>query len=152
MPSYEEERIAIYSYRASLRWAYVACLMISTLILGSIAAWIKLAVKTEDTWYDTYYAVLAGLGLSGLVSIFITIFVLEVGTVLADIVGRRKVEERLAKAEAERDAVQAERDAAQSERDMAQSERDTAQDRAAKAEAEVERLRRIIERNGNGLN
>ena len=131
MPSYEEERIAIYSYRASLRWAYVACLMISTLILGSIAAWIELAVKTEDTWYDTYYAVLAGLGLSGLVSIFITIFVLEVGTVLADIVGRRK-------AEAERDE----------ERERA----DQAEKRAAKAEAEVERLRRIIERNGNGVN
>ena len=131
MPSYEEERIAIYSYRASLRWAYVACLMISTLILGSIAAWIELAVKTEDTWYDTYYAILAGLGLSGLVSIFITIFVLEVGTVLADIVGRRK-------AEAERDE----------ERERA----DQAEKRAAKAEAEVERLRRIIERNGNGVN
>ena len=84
----------------------------------------------------TTYAILAGLGLSGLVSIFITIFVLEVGTVLADIVGKRKVEERLAKVEAERDA--------------AQSERDAAQDRAAKAEAEVERLRRIVERNGNG--
>ena len=136
MPSYEEVRIAIYSYRASLRWAYVACLMISTLILGGFAVWIEMAVKTDDTWYDTYYAILAGLGLSGLVSIFITIFVLEVGTVLADIVGKRKVEERLAKVEAERDA--------------AQSERDAAQDRAAKAEAEVERLRRIVERNGNG--
>ena len=131
MPSYEEERIAIYSYRASLRWAYVACLMISTLILGGFAVWIEMAVKTDDTWYDTYYAILAGLGLSGLVSIFITIFVLEVGTVLADIVGRRK-------AEAERDE----------ERERA----DEAEKRAAEAEAEVERLRRIIERNGNGLN
>ena len=108
MPSYEEERIAIYSYRASLRWAYVACLMISTLILGGFAVWIELAVKTDDSWYDTYYAILAGLGLSGLVSIFITIFVLEVGTVLADIVGRRKVGERLAKAEAERETEQSE--------------------------------------------
>ena len=47
---------------------------------------------------------------------------------LADIVGKRKVEERLAKAEAERDAER---------------------ERAAKAEAEVERLRRIIENNGS---
>ena len=129
MPSYEEERIAIYSYRASLRWAYVACFLLSTLILGSVAIWIELAVKTDDAWYDTYYAVLAGFGLSGLSSIFITIIVLEVGTVLADIIGRRK-------AEAERDE----------ERERA----DEAEKRAAEAEAEVERLRRIIERNGNG--
>ena len=144
-PSYEEERIAIYSYRASLRWAYVACFLISTLILGSLAVWIELAVKTDDAWYDTYYAVLTGFGLSGLSSVFITIIVLEVGTVLADIIGKRKVEERLAKVEAERDAVQ-------SERDVAQSERDAERERAAKAEAEVERLRRIIERNGKGSN
>ena len=79
----------------------------------------------------TTYAILAGLGLSRLVSIFITIFVLEVGTVLADIVGKRKAE--------------AERDVARERATKAEAERDAAQ-------AENERLRRIIERNGNGLN
>ena len=142
MESVEEERIAIYSYRASLRWAYVACFLIVTLILGSLAVWIELAVIADDDWYDTLYGIMTGLGLSGLVSVIVTIFVLEVGTVLADIVGKRKVEERLAKAEAERDAAQAEKDAAQ-------AEKDAAQERAAKAEAEVERLRRIIEGNGS---
>ena len=128
MAGEEEERIPIYSYRASLRWAYVACFLIATLILGSLTVWIELAVKTDDAWYDTIYGTMAGLLLSGGVSVIVTVFVLEVGTVLADIVGKRKVEERLAKAEAERDAER---------------------ERAAKAEAEVERLRRIIESNGS---
>ena len=128
MAGEEEERSPIYSYRASLRWAYVACFLIATLIFGSLTVWIELAVKTDDTWYDTIYGTMAGLLLSGGVSVIVTVFVLEVGTVLADIVGKRKVEERLAKAEAERDAER---------------------ERAAKAEAEVERLRRIIESNGS---
>ena len=135
MAGEEEERIPIYSYRASLRWAYVACFLIATLILGGLTVWIELAVKTDDTWYDTIYGTMAGLLLSGGVSVIVTVFILEVGTVLADIVGKRKVEERLAKAEAERDDAQ---------------ER-AAQEAAARAEAEaeVERLRRIIESNGS---
>ena len=135
MVSEEEERIAIYSYRASLRWAYVASFLIATLILGSLAVWIELAVKTDDTWYATIYGIMAGLLLSGGVSVIVTVFVLEVGTVLADIVGKRKVEVRLAKAEAERD----------------QAQERAAQEAAARAEAEaeVERLRRIIENNGS---
>ena len=131
----EEERIAIYSYRASLRWAYVACFLISTLILSSLSILIELAFRTDDTWYDTIYEIMFRVGLSGAVSVIITIFVLEVGTVLADIVGKRKVEVKLAAAEVARAA---------------------AEERAAKeaagraeAEAEVERLRRIIERNGS---
>ena len=38
-----------------------------------------------------------GLGLSGAVSVIATVFILEVGTVLADIVGKRKVEETVGK-------------------------------------------------------
>ena len=124
----EEERIAIYSYRASLRWAYVACFLISTLILSSLSILIELAFRTDDTWYDTIYEIMFRVGLSGAVSVIITIFVLEVGTVLADIVGKRKVEVKLAAAE-ERAAKEAAG--------------------RAEAEAEVERLRRIIERNGS---
>ena len=124
----EEERISIYSYRVSLRWAYVASFLIGTLVLGSLVVWIELAVKTDDAWYDTLNGIMTGLGLSGLVSVIATIFILEVGTVLADIVGKRKVEERLAKTEAERDAAQV---------------------ALAAAQAEVERLRRIIENNGS---
>ena len=135
MAGEEEERIPIYSYRASLRWAYVACFLIATLILGGLTVWIELAVKTDDTWYDTIYGIMAGLLLSGGVSVIVTVFILEVGTVLADIVGKRKVEERLAKAEAERDEAQAERDEAQAT--------------LAAVQAEVERLRRIIENNGS---
>ena len=135
MAGEEEERIPIYSYRASLRWAYVACFLIATLIFGSLTVWIELAVKTDDTWYDTIYGIMIGLGLSGAVSVIATVFILEVGTVLADIVGKRKVEERLAKTEAERDEAR---------------ERATrAEEARAAAEAEVERLRRIIESNGS---
>ena len=135
MAGEEEERIPIYSYRASLRWAYVACFLIATLIFGSLTVWIELAVKTDDTWYDTIYGTMAGLLLSGGVSVIVTVFILEVGTVLADIVGKRKVEERLAKAEAERDA----------ERERAAK----AEANLAAVQAEVERLRRIIESNGS---
>ena len=131
----EEERIAIYSYRASLRWAYVACFLISTLILSSLSILIELAFRTDDTWYDTIYEIMFRVGLSGAVSVVITIFVLEVGTVLADIVGKRKVQLKLAASEAARAAAE-ERAA------------EEAAGRAA-AEAEVERLRRIIERNGS---
>ena len=65
---------------------------------------------------------MGGVALSGAVAVIVTIFVLEVSTVLADIVGRRKAE----------------------------VERDEARERAAKAEAEVKRLRRLIKGNGEG--
>ncbi len=135
MAGEEEERIPIYSYRASLRWAYVACFLIATLILGGLTVWIELAVKTDDTWYDTIYGTMAGLLLSGGVSVIVTVFILEVGTVLADIVGKRKVE--------------AERDAARERAAKAEAERDEAQATLAAVQAEVERLRRIIESNGS---
>ena len=135
MTNYEEERIAIYSYRASLRWAYVSCFLITTLILAILVFVIELTAKTDDTWYDTIYGIMGGVALSGAVAVIVTIFILEVSTVLADIVGKRKVEERLAESEAAR----AREAAARAE----------AQERAAKAEAEVERLRRLIEGNGS---
>ena len=102
MTNYEEERIAIYSYRASLRWAYVACFLITTLVLAILVFVIELTAKTDDTWYDTIYGIMGGVALSGAVAVIVTIFILEVSTVLADIIGRRKVEERLAESEAAR--------------------------------------------------
>ena len=128
MGSYEEERVAIYSYRASLRWAYVACFLITTLALAILVFVIELAAKTDDTWYDTIYGIMGGIALSGAVAVIVTIFVLEVSTVLADIVGRRKAEV---------------------ERDEAREQAAKAEERAANAEAEVERLRRLIEGNGS---
>ena len=138
----EEVRIAIYSYRASLRWAYSACFLISTLILSSLSILIELAFVTADSWHDTIKAIMIGIGISGAVSIILTIFVLEVSTVLADIVGRRK-------AEAERDVAVAERDAAIARRDVAETRLDAALAERDAVQAEVERLRRIVKKNGS---
>ena len=138
MTKYEEERIAIYSYRASLRWAYVSCFLITTLILAILVFVIELTAKTDDTWIHgmiRYTGIMGGIALSGAVSVIVTIFILEVSTVLADIVGRRKAEERADKAEERADREAAARAAAEAD--------------LAATEAEVERLRRLIERNGS---
>ena len=135
MTNYEEERIAIYSYRASLRWAYVACFLITTLVLAILVFVIELTAKTEDTWYDTIYGIMGGVALSGAVAVIVTIFVLEVSTVLADIVGRRKAE--------------VERDEAREQAAKAEAARAAAEADLATVQAEVERLRRLIEGNGS---
>ena len=135
MTNYEEERIAIYSYRASLRWAYVACFLITTLVLAILVFAIELVAKTEDTWYDTIYGIMGGVALSGAVAVIVTIFVLEVSTVLADIVGRRKAE--------------VERDEAREQAAKEAAARAAAEADLATVQAEVERLRRLIDGNGS---
>ena len=94
-------RVPIYSYPLRYHRLFSGCFIVLTLGLWGVRVWQELAVETADSRWETTESILVALPVTGVGSVILGLIIVEVFAVLADLVGKKKLQEELAAERAE---------------------------------------------------